>query len=280
MNEEELIRELDRLANKAIDSWFEKEGFVLYSGGIDSSILAALIAKRAGGGNWKLFTLGSSESYDVKISTDTSTKDSRIDSLDQIVHKIDQGEIVRAAKLTQNLVCVTNLSHFEDCTSFSAIFDAITNSFGKDRPVFSANGPDELFCGYDRFRRIVDKSGLRAAQVEITRALKIAEHLHEQVARIASYFKIRFAEPFFNPEFVDFCVNKIPVEMKIKEGNDLLRKQVWRDYGRFLGLPEEVATRRKKAMQYSMGFHRTILSLIKNGEITIDSTVSSKQANY
>jgi asparagine synthetase B (glutamine-hydrolysing) len=275
LNEGELIRELDRLANKAIDSCFEKEGFVLYSGGIDSSILAALIAKRARRGSWKLFTLGSAESYDIKISEDNMARDSVTDSLDRIVHKIDQEQIVRAAKLTQNLVCVSNLSHFEDCASFYAIFDAISNSFGNNQIVFSANGPDELFCGYDRFRRVVDKSSLEAAQGEIASALNNAKLLHEQVGQIASHFKLRFAEPFFNSEFADFCVKQIPIEMKIKDGNDLLRKRIWRGYGRFLGLPESVVTRRKKAMQYSMGFHKTIFTLIKNGELTINQTVSA-----
>jgi asparagine synthase (glutamine-hydrolysing) len=272
LSEANLIKELDRLANKSVDSIYEDEGFVLYSGGIDSSILAALVGKREG--RWKLFTLGSEDSYDIKSSVDPAIGETRIDSLERIVQKINQSQIVEAAKLAQKLVRVTSLSHFEDCTSFVAIFEALSNSFGDGQLVLSANGPDELFCGYDRFRRVIEQAGFNAAHSEIFRALKNAELLHEQVGKLASHFRIRFAEPFFNPEFVNFCVAQIPVEMKIKVKNDLLRKIIWRDYGRFLGLPESIVMRRKKAMQYSMGFHKTILSLIKKGEIAIGTTVS------
>jgi asparagine synthetase B (glutamine-hydrolysing) len=272
LSEADLVKELDRLANNAVDSIYEEEGFVLYSGGIDSSILAALVGKR--GGRWKLFTLGSEDSYDIKISVDPAVRETRIDSLERVVQKINQLQIAKAAKLTQKLVRVTSLSHFEDCTSFVAIFEAISNAFGDGQLVFSANGPDELFCGYDRFRRVIEQAGFTAAHSEIFRSLKNAEMLHEQVGKLASHFKIRFAEPFLNTELVDFCIHKIPVEMKIKGETDLLRKIIWREYGRFLGLPESIVMRRKKAMQYSMGFHKTILSLIKNGEIAIGSTVS------
>lgn len=270
MNKDLLLQELDRLATKAVDSYLEKNGFVLYSGGIDSSILAFLVSRRAKKGNWKLFTLGSIESSDIRDSTISTETHSPFEPLERIKHEIDEDEIVRAARETQNLVQVESLSHFEDCTAFYAIFEVICDSYGNDRLVFSANGPDELFCGYDRFRRIIDRSGSEATQAEIINALKSAKLLREEVKKIASHFSIRIVEPFFDPEFVDFCVNQIPIELKIAKEDDLLRKRIWRDYGRFLGLPEDLVMRRKKAMQYSMGIHRIILSLVKKGKIIIN----------
>ena len=61
----------------------------------------------------------------------------------------------------------------------------------------------------------------------------------------------------------------IPLEFKILVGNDLLRKRIWRCFGRLLEIPEATVMRRKKAMQFGMGIHPVVLSMVKKGLIKV-----------
>ncbi|MDH2900955.1 MAG: asparagine synthase-related protein [archaeon] len=272
MSEQLLIEELDRIARRAVDRCFEERGFVLYSGGIDSSILAALVSRKVKPGLWNLFTLGVSNSQDIRNAVSSGLNGAiRFSSLPQMVKELDEQKIIRAAEETKNIVSVQSISHFEDCTAFYAICEEIRRLTTDTRNLLlSANGPDELFCGYDRFRRIVDTSGYEATKREIIQALESANILREQVKKIAARFDIKIVEPFFDSEFVGFCSKQIPIELKISKGNDLLRKRIWRNYGLYLGIPKEIVEKPKKAMQYSMGIHKVILSLIKKEQLVLN----------
>jgi asparagine synthase (glutamine-hydrolysing) len=136
--------------------------------------------------------------------------------------------------------------------------------------ILSANGPDELFCGYDKFRRIIDVEGYPEVQKEIVRALHTADELRKQVSTVVSKFGYETREPFFEPEFKEYSLG-IPVEYKILKGNDHLRKRIWRCLGRSLGLPSSTVIRQKKAMQYGMGVHGVVLSMVKRHRIDIGS---------
>jgi asparagine synthase (glutamine-hydrolysing) len=270
LTEDALTEELDLVARRAVNRCLAPEGFVLYSGGIDSTILACLVNEQIAQGAWSLFTLGTRDSHDLANSRHNVYENPALRSFSRIVVEVNEDKVKNAAESTANIVKTSTLSHFEDCTAFFLICEEIV----KLRPnktllLLTANGPDELFCGYDRFRRIVDKEGYTAAEEEIDRALQRATILQSEVKLVAAPFDVTIEEPFFDPEFVNFCQKNIPIELKILKNNDTIRKRFWRSYGAHLGLSDEVARKPKKAMQYSMGIHKTILSLIKRGELSI-----------
>lgn len=271
MTQEVLLEELDFIAKRVVDQCLSDKGFVLYSGGIDSAILATLVMNKVRPKAWGLFTLGVSGSQDTTNLIAESNLWNLLSSFRRIVREIDKERVTAAAKETAKIVNVPSISHFEDCTAFYLICEEINKiAEGKDSILLSANGPDELFCGYDRFRRIVDEGGYKAAELEITRALDLSNILRAQVRLIATHFELAILEPFFQTDFVNFCSKKIPTELKILKNGDMLRKRIWRRYGEYLSIPNEIVTKRKKAMQYSMGIHKSILSLVKRGELTIE----------
>jgi asparagine synthase (glutamine-hydrolysing) len=266
---ESLIRELDLVANRAVESCLAPNGFVLYSGGIDSTILATLVEKKVQPKSWGLFTLGVRGSKDTTNYFGEGNSVQIFSAFRKIVCEIAEDRVTLAAKKIVKMADFLSISHFEDCTAFYLISEEIKKlPEGNESILLSANGPDELFCGYDRFRRILDTDGYRAAELEIDQALNSANNLRAQVKLIATSFGLKILEPFFQAQFVDFCWKKIPIELKILKNNDLLRKRIWRSYGKYLGIPNDIATRPKKAMQYSMGLHKIIVSLVKTGEIS------------
>ncbi len=190
-----------------------------YSGGIDSSLLASL--QESAGTKARLLTMGLEKSADIS-SVSMGVKNSA--RADLIIRPVVRDEVERAAKHVSQLVHVSTLSHLEDCIAFWLISEYV-GTLSSVNYLVSANGPDELFCGYDRFRRILDSAGYNAVDQEISTALDIADDLSRQVNSVASHFGLRIVEPFLNQEFRSEAL-KVPLGYKILPGNDLLRKRI------------------------------------------------------
>ncbi|HZW55139.1 MAG TPA: asparagine synthase C-terminal domain-containing protein [Nitrososphaerales archaeon] len=233
---------------------------ICFSGGIDSSILASLVSDELSK-DLPLLRVGTMSSQDANaVATSFAT---------QAVSRLDEAIVEQAVLAVSSLAKPLSLSHFEDCVAFWVIAREVRERFKGARYILSANGPDELFCGYDRFRRIADTSGYKAVSEEIHRAVSIAKILAQQVRVILSSIGIELLNPFLSEEFVRFCELGVPVKYKIAIGDDRLRKRIWRLYGRKLGLAEEVVQKPKKAMQYSMGIHAVVKRMLKKGKLEI-----------
>jgi asparagine synthase (glutamine-hydrolysing) len=256
------LKELDDLARNAIGQAVDDDCTILFSGGVDSSVLAELTKANQRVKSCSTCVAG------VLGSRDSS----QFQTGKGVDHMLSfQPEAVRdsAQELIQSLEPF-GLSRFEDCVAFFLIFRELRERKVSPAPVvLAANGPDELFCGYDRFRRILANGGYSAVQIEITRSLDMANKLADQTASIASGFGFKIRQPFLDREFVSYCRDEIPPEFKILGSDDMLRKRIWRSYARSLGLPDSIAFRSKKAMQYSMGIHKEISKLVKSGSLPL-----------
>ncbi len=256
-----ITRELGDVARKAVSMLENKKLAVAFSAGIDSSIVSKLLSET--GSSLHLLALGREGSADLQSVSGLNS--AFLKSAKIHVEIVSDSEIEQAAMEISKLVYVSNLAHFEDCLSFSLIAKK-----AKEIPdvttLVSANGPDELFCGYDRFRRIVDSSGYESAEKEIRLSLEAASVLGREARRVVSGFGLELVEPLFEQEFVDFALT-IPIEFKLQIGNDMLRKRIWRFLGRTMGVPEEIILRPKKAMQYGMGVHPIVVKMLKKRKI-------------
>ena len=260
-----MLAKLETVAKECVNKATTEASVVGYSAGIDSSILAELLRRHSGRAT--LITLGKQESSDVRaVKLDLLVGRNGFESF---MEDITKDEIKSAAIEVSRLVRVSNLSHFEDCVAFW-LTASKSRKIRDVKTILSANGPDELFCGYDRFRRIVDGAGYSQVEIEIHKALDSALRLREQVGLVLSEFGFKTKEPFLHKEFQEFSFS-IPTEFKILKGNDVLRKRIWRCFRRALGIPETTILRPKKAMQYGMGIHSVVLSLLKHERIKIKS---------
>ena len=265
-----LLEKLHATAKDAVARNLPDSAILSYSGGIDSSILNSIIEK-LGRSQIQLLTLGVRGSQDATALLETNT----LAQNDRFIQRVvDRAEVEEAAREVSRLVRVQNVSHFDDCVCFWLI-GKMTSSTTKAEFVVSANGPDELYCGYDRFRRILDAEGYPAIQKEIVRALNMADSLRREVKLVLSRFALDSSEPLLDPTFRSFSISQVPTEFKILKGDDRLRKRIWRALGRKLGVSELRVLQYKKAMQYSMGVHQIILSLLKRKMISLDLVPNS-----
>ena len=219
---------------------------IAFSGGIDSTLLA-LICKNMNI-DTTLLTVGFPESNDIGFSKSISHKI----NMNHRILEIDKGDLAVITKKIKNEISCSNTSHIENCIAFSYIAKLASKN---DTPVvLTANGFDELFCGYHNFRFIFDQGNDTINQTIEAKILSEFE-LIKEIKQVAKKYDISILQPFLSKGFISIAM-KFPIYNKIVSNHDVLRKHIIRKIGLSFDLPPEVIIRRKKAFQYGSLIHK------------------------
>jgi asparagine synthase (glutamine-hydrolysing) len=162
-------------------------------------------------------------------------------------------------KVIDNIEC-NNISHIENCIAFYFIsFLSILNNC---KLVLTANGFDELFCGYDKYRQMILQD---QEQINIFMKQRITNELTlvNEIDKISKEFDVKIKQPFLTKKFIDFSM-KIPIEKKILGPSDKLRKHILREIAISLNVPIESAMKPKKALQYGTLIHKNLAKIINS----------------
>ena len=225
---------------------------IAFSGGVDSSILAKICKDL--GKQVYLITIGFPNSHDLLFSKSISKllglSSTHIAS--ELVHD-DLNSSIRDVKST--LTC-NNLSHIENCIAFYQISKTIINN-NLGNSFVTANGFDELFCGYDRYRSYYAK-GKDFLLSYMEEKLLNEAHMMNEISIVIARLNVKSVQPFLNELFIRFAKD-IPLEYKIKGSDDMLRKHIIREIALKIGIPQEAAYHPKKAIQYGSNLHKFIL---------------------
>lgn len=220
---------------------------IAFSGGIDSSLLAKICLDL--GKKITLLTIGFPGSHDITFSKSIALKMGMLQKIKTIIYDKDFLETIEIVRKT---IKCTNTSHIENCIAYFYISKlARQNNIDV---VLSANGCDELFCGYYGYRVIYDKG---EAEVKKFMDEKIANELLliQEIAAVASKFDVIVKQPFLSKQFIDFS-KSISIDQKIKGPDDTMRKHVLRQVALLIGVPTESAMKPKKALQYGSLIHK------------------------
>ncbi|HEV8386531.1 MAG TPA: asparagine synthase C-terminal domain-containing protein [Nitrososphaera sp.] len=219
---------------------------VAFSGGVDSALLAKICSDL--GKEVVLITIGFPGSHDIDFSKSIAS----MLGLTQSINEIDEADFRSNLEHVRQVVKCGNTSHIENCLAYLYIASA-----AKQRGlniVLSANGCDELFCGYNGYRLVYDDGpdALRKLMEE-----KIANEylLVGELAEIAKEFGVTVRQPFLDTKFVSFA-KTIPLEFKITGAEDMQRKHILRQVALQMGVPKESAMKPKKALQYGSLIHK------------------------
>jgi len=223
---------------------FKKVG-VLFSGGIDSSVLAMLCKKL--GKEVTLYSVFMENSHDEKYTL----KAAEMLNLKIVYQEINiaelealLSELLRIAEIKDYLSLSIKL------TTYAALKLASKRS---EKLVLSGQGADELFGGYARYLEIKDKQKLQETLKKDFEKIK-----REEDEKLANHLGMKISFPYMN-EKVSKLAFAIPVDMKIKNG---CRKAILREVGKEIKLPEFIVNKEKKAMQYSSGVEKALRRIL------------------
>jgi len=135
-------------------------------------------------------------------------------------------------------------------------------------------GSDELYGGYYKYARILDTEGSRSLRSALYHSVLEASRVnYERDEQATCPAGVDLRTPFANLDVIQFSL-QIPLQFKVKPGNDLVRKWVLRAVARKAGLAEDLVWRRKKAIQHGTGVENAIRRLAKKQGQSVEAYLS------
>ena len=217
-----------------------KPDCALVSGGIDSSLLAAIAKKELG--EIKLVSAGTEDSQDLYFSR-ILAKD-----LNEKLHiaNIMETDVYEAIKCLR-VMHLDDYNIIMGVTEFIAIKKAA--EMGCKR-LMSGLRSDELFFGFYKHQKM---TGKELAEYRDKKLFYMPAFDAWRINSIASYFKVSILLPYLDDKMVNLASAKVK-----KEYND---KILLRSAGRSVGLSKVITERNKKAMQYGSGVVKLLRTL-------------------
>lgn len=231
-----------------------KKAAVLFSGGLDSSLIAALVSKKI---QVILYCVGLKESYALKSSVNAAELLNL--KLNRII--VSEKEIPRYLSAVKKLLKTENFLQLSIALPEFIALQKIKKD--KIKHVFCGHGADELFFGYDEFRRLLSQKK-SFDELEKLREKKLKNLFKDNLKRdfaIANHFKLKLHAPYLNENFKKIALT-FSAEENVFSENDLLRKQVLRKLTQEF-IPKELALAKKKAIQYDSAIAKELKKLIK-----------------
>lgn len=240
---------LENIKNSISETVNTKKIGIAFSGGVDSTLISKICFEM----NYDvtLLTIGFADSHDILFAKE-------VNSLLKYPHHILEIDPETFADITTKIhetIKTENLSWNENCIAFYYV-SKLANSLNLDT-VITANGIDELFCGYNAYREAFSGGESQILEVMNTK-LDNELKMMKAVNLIASEFKVQIIQPLLSANFIEYA-KTIPISEKIHDSEDLYRKHIIRKLASEIKVPEISCTKRKKALQYGSKIHKALL---------------------
>ncbi len=239
----------DKIKDSITQTVPDKKIGIAYSGGVDSTLISKICKDMDY--DITLLTIGFAESHDILFAKEVN------EQLNYSHHvlEIDPKDFPSIPSDIHEKIKTDNLSWNENCIAFHYV-SKLAKSLGIST-VVTANGIDELFCGYNAYRE-----AFSGGESEINKVMeaKLDNELKmmKAVNMIASEFDVQILQPLLSADFIDYA-KTVPITDKITDSEDLYRKHIIRKLAKEVDVPEVSCNKRKKALQYGSKIHKTLL---------------------
>ncbi|MFB5622075.1 MAG: asparagine synthase C-terminal domain-containing protein [Candidatus Nitrosomaritimum yanchengensis] len=242
----ELLTNIKNAIKKTVP---QKRIGVAFSGGVDSTLISKVLSDLDY--DVTLLTSGFYESHDILFAKEVNEKL----KFSHHVLEIEPGTFGKISSDINQKIKTENLSWNENCIAFYYV-SKLAQSLDIDT-VVTANGIDELFCGYNAYRDVFSEGESKILELMDSK-LENELLMMKEVNLISSEFGVNIIQPLLSPEFIEFA-KTIPITEKILDSEDLMRKHAIRRLAKDVQVPEISYNKRKKALQYGTKIHRKLL---------------------
>jgi len=240
---------LEQIKNSISETVKVKKIGIAFSGGVDSTLISKICSDMDY--DITLLTIGFPESHDILFAK-------QVNAFLKYPHhilEIDSDTFPEISAKIHQKIETDNLSWNENCIAFHYV-SKLANSLELDT-VITANGIDELFCGYNAYREAFSEGESKINEVMLTK-LDNELKMMKAVNLIASEFGVKILQPLLSQKFIEYA-KTVPLSEKIHDSEDLYRKHIIRKLAHEVDVPELSCTKRKKALQYGSKIHKALL---------------------
>ena len=210
-DEEAVWRELRLVLEDAVRKWMvaDVEVGTFLSGGLDSSIIAALAA-RLSPGKLKTFSVGVEGSPDLEAAR-------------RVAAHIGADHHERSFTAEAVAAVLPDVIYHLESADVDLVRSAVPTRFAAElarervKAVLTGEGADELFAGYAYHHDYVDRP--RALADELTRSLNAMHNINlQRVDRITMAESLEARTPFLDRDLIDFA-QSIPASFKLRRSD-------------------------------------------------------------
>ncbi|MCX8163245.1 MAG: asparagine synthase C-terminal domain-containing protein [Candidatus Micrarchaeota archaeon] len=247
------VLKLAKLLEKSIKKISGSRASIAFSGGLDSTTLAAVSKKfyqpilitlsAAKNSEDLLYSKKAAKELSLPLKTIT-INEKKILSVYPKIWKLMPGTLVDMEIM---------LSVYFICKKAKEL---------NQKAIVFGSGAEELFVGYNKYF-VALKEGKNLKKLLELELKTLPKRDILRIKKVAKLFNLKTYFPFLEKAFVKE-VKKIPLKQHISQE---LSKPVLRQIAEFYTVPSLVLTRKKRALQYGSNIHKLCLKLAKENKI-------------
>lgn len=251
-----ITQELENAITRRIA--FDKKPSILFSGGLDSSLIAKIAAREC---DPSLITIGSDCSEDVEVA---------------MAFEQELGVGLKCIEITPDLLekeipgFIKNLYDPSIMDVEIALPFYLAARHSDSKLIMSGQGADELFGGYYRYNEAYKESPAAFEKMQLKDIEELGEKNLERDQIAVKLGKSHLTTPYLTPKMIDIAL-KTDTMTKINVRHN---KLVLRKIGQSAGLPKMIYERNKKALQYGSGIHSIFKKMAKEKGFTKENAKS------
>lgn len=251
---EEYKRALREAVRKRLTGLHESRLGVIFSGGVDSVLIAKLLQDE--GQTIACYCVGTEESGDVRCARSVAAAM----GLDLKVHLLREREMPAMLPRIMESVEESGLLQVEVATPMYLAAEMAAQD--GVRVLFSGQGADELFGGYAWYPPLLEEGLLRLHEKLWEDLTRLYEDTLEREDKLTMAHSIELRVPYLDLTLIRTAMRISPA-LKIEGRDDPLRKRVHRQVAYELGVPLDIAFRVKDPAQTGSGIHALIEKAVR-----------------
>jgi asparagine synthase (glutamine-hydrolysing) len=240
---------------------------VAFSGGLDSSVVAFL-AKKCGADVTLIHV-----SLENRPETEEAMRASDALKLPLQVYLFKETDVEKVIREVVELI--EEPDPVKASIGVPFYWTAMEASGAGFRVLLAGQGADELFGGYQRYVNGYLAHGEEdARRAMFEDVVRLHESNIERDVKICGFHDVELRLPFASFQIAEFAL-KLPLELKIEQKPESLRKLVLRKVATDIGLPKSIAEKPKKAVQYATGVSNVLKKLGRKQNRTVRDYVNA-----